>query len=721
MAPEQARGKAVDRRADIWAFGVVSVEMLTGARLFKGEDVSDTLASVLRQPIDLTTLPADTPSRVREVLARCLERDPRQRLRDIGEARVALEREIAAPSAAEPAGGTAAGATRVRLPAVLPWLLFAAAATGLALALAPWKSETPRSGTERSVTRLVSTLGAPGELMVDTGPAVVLSPDGQTIVFRIHQDGTPRLYVRRLVQLTTTELAGTEGATNPFFSPDGTELGFFAAGALKTIPIAGGGSTTRTDADTGRGAAWDANGDIIFQSSVFQKTPLVGVTSSGQRSNRTALAADETTHRWPQILPGNKLLYSGNNDVSGWDNGNIRVATAPGEPGKIVVRNGYHGRYVPSGHLLYLHAGTLYGVRFDLDRLEATSPPVAVIDSVMATPSTGGAQFSVASNGTLAYVPGNPARTDGRIHWMTADGRTTPLKTTPGPWGHPRFSPDGTRIALQVTYGSHEQIALYDIATDRLTQLTVDAANHRAPAWTPDGAYVIYSSDASGGGAQNLYWRRADGVGDAVRLTTSPTVQVAASVHPSGTFILFVNNQVNDAGSTPADLWLLPLEGSAEKGWTTGTPRPWVATPAFEALGALSPDGRLVAYMSSDQGKFEIFVKPFAGGGGPWRVSQAGGAHPLWSKTSPELLFTSGDQIMTARYRFDGKAFRADTPGPWSPIRYASGGPTRKYDLHPDGKRIIVAGPDPTAAVTYDRLVFVFNFFDELERLLPGR
>jgi Tol biopolymer transport system component len=304
---------------------------------------------------------------------------------------------------------------------------------------------------------------------------------------------------------------------------------------------------------------------------------------------------------------------------------------------------------------------------------------------------------------------------------MTADGRTTPLKTTPGPWGHPRFSPDGTRIALQVTYGSHEQIALYDIATDRLTQLTVDAANHRAPAWTPDGAYVIYSSDASGGGAQNLYWRRADGVGDAVRLTTSPTVQVAASVHPSGTFILFVNNQVNDAGSTPADLWLLPLEGSAEKGWTTGTPRPWVATPAFEALGALSPDGRLVAYMSSDQGKFEIFVKPFAGGGGPWRVSQAGGAHPLWSKTSPELLFTSGDQIMTARYRFDGKAFRADTPGPWSPIRYASGGPTRKYDLHPDGKRIIVAGPDPTAAVTYDRLVFVFNFFDELERLLPGR
>jgi serine/threonine-protein kinase len=309
--------------------------------------------------------------------------------------------------------------------------------------------------------------------MVDAGPAAVLSPDGQAIVLRIGQDGTPRLYVRRLNQLVTTELAGTEHATNPFFSPDGTQIGFFAAGALKTIPIAGGGTTTVTDANTGRGAAWDTNGDIIFQSSVFQKTPLVRITSTGQRTDRgTTLAADETTHRWPQILPGNRLLYSGNNEVSGWDNGNIRVATTPGEPGKIVVRSGYHGRYVPSGHLLYVHAGTLYAVRVDLDRLEATSPPVAVIESVMATTPTGGAQYSVASNGTLAYVPGNPARSDSRIHWMTADGRTTPLKTTPGPWGHPRFSPDGTRIALEVTFGSHEQIAIYDIPTDRLTAPT---------------------------------------------------------------------------------------------------------------------------------------------------------------------------------------------------------------------------------------------------------
>jgi serine/threonine-protein kinase len=523
--------------------------------------------------------------------------------------------------------------------------------------------------------------------------------------------------VRRLDQLTTTELAGTEGATNPFFSPDGSQLGFFAAGALKVIPLAGGGATTLTDAATGRGAAWDTNGDIIFQSSLFPKTPLIRVTATGERNDRgTTLAPEETTHRWPQILPGGKILYSGHADVADWDNGNIRATTDAGVAGKIVVRSGYHGTYVPSGHLLYMHAGTLYGVRFDLDRLEVTSPPAVVVEGVMATPATGGAQYSIASNGTLAYVPGNLARTDSRIYWMMADGSTTALKTTPGPWGNPRFSPDGTRIALQVSYGSHEQIAIYDLATDRLTQLTMDAANHRAPAWTPDGTYIVYSSDESGAGSQNLYMRRADGRGGAIRLTKSPNVQTASSVHPNGRFVLFA-----EIHKESGDLWMLPLEGNSESGWTPGTPRPLINTASFEALGAFSSDGQLVAYMSSEQGSFEIFVKSFDGTGGPWRVSSNGGAHPEWSKAGRSLIYTAGDQLMSAAYEFDGRAFRASTPVPWSPVRYASGGPTRKYDVHKDGKRAVVAAPDNTTSVAYDKIVFVFDFFDELNRLLPAR
>jgi serine/threonine-protein kinase len=211
--------------------------------------------------------------------------------------------------------------------------------------------------------------------------------------------------------------------------------------------------------------------------------------------------------------------------------------------------------------------------------------------------------------------------------------------------------------------------------------------------------------------------RRADGSGEATRLTTGSGTQAVASMHPEGRLILYTET----APDRPSSLWLLPVEGSPDTGWKPGTPREYSNTSAFEALGAFSPDGRLVAYMSSAQGPFEIYVRPLEGSGGPWRVSTGGGAHPVWSRTASELLFTIEDQIMTARYQYDGREFKVETPRPWSPVRYATAGPTRKYDLHPDGMRVIVAGPDTTGATVHDRVVFVFNFFDELERLLPAK
>jgi tRNA A-37 threonylcarbamoyl transferase component Bud32 len=290
MAPEQARGKTVDRRADVWAFGVVLYEMLTGSRLFKGEDISDTMAAVLRQPIAFGALPPATPAAVRALLERCLEREPRQRLRDIGEARVALERVIAGPADIAPAAAATVAHAPSRARTLLPWLLFAAAAAALVAVLGP-SARSPASSAPAPVTRVISSIGVPGSLMLDAGPAAVLSPDGRTIVLRVRQGNTPKLYVRRLDQLEPMPLAGTEHATNPFFSPDGTQIGFFASGALKTMPIAGGATTTITDAGTGRGAAWDANGEIIFQSSLYPQTPLVRITASGARTDRgTTLA-----------------------------------------------------------------------------------------------------------------------------------------------------------------------------------------------------------------------------------------------------------------------------------------------------------------------------------------------------------------------------------------------------------------------------------------------
>ena len=254
------------------------------------------------------------------------------------------------------------------------------------------------------------------------------------------------------------------------------------------------------------------------------------------------------------------VLYSANADVANWDNGVLRVQTEPGVPGKVVLRGGYHGRYASSGHLLYVHAGTLYAVRFDLDRLEVTSPASPVVEQVVATSLTGGAQFSLASNGTLAYVPGNLTRVDSRMYWLAADATTSVLATAPGTWSNPRFSPDGKRIAMQIIYGSHEQIAIYDLDSDRLTAITSDASNHRYPVWSPDGRQIIYTGELEGG-AQNIFRLRADGSGKPERLTTSPQRQHVLSMHPSGRFVLYADA----GGATTSEFWILPLGEQPER------------------------------------------------------------------------------------------------------------------------------------------------------------
>jgi Tol biopolymer transport system component len=339
---------------------------------------------------------------------------------------------------------------------------------------------------------------------------------------------------------------------------------------------------------------------------------------------------------------------------------------------------------------------------------------VPIIDHIAATSESGVAQYSVGSDGTLVYVPGRRTGVDSRIHLMTAKGETSPLKTTPGAWGNPRFSPDGRRIALQVAYGRHDQIAIYDLETDRITQLTFDAANHRCPAWTPDGRRIVYSSDADEQGRMNLYWRRADGSGNAERLTTAAASQCGGAMHPNGRSILYF-----ESNGIQSSLWLLPLLGSPEAGWTAGTPRALGDGTVFEGLPALSPDGRLVAYMTNATGSFEVYVKPLEGAGGPWRVSASGGAHPTWSKSKQELVFTTDDQLMAAPFKYDGRTFTAETPRPWSRILYTAAGPTRKYDLHPDGTRVVLAAPDTTGEMANDTVVFVLGFFEELRRLLP--
>ena len=737
MAPEQARGKVVDRRADIWAFGVVLYEMLTGRRAFEGEDISITLASVLKEDLHWDALPGDLPASLQRLLRRCLEKDPRRRLSWIGEARLTLED----PAAREPAAASSPVAIAPTAPAAprwrraLPWAVAGILGAGLGgaiLAWAPWRSDpvpAPR--------KLLASIGADASLPINDGASAILSPDATMLAFVAQPVGQarPSLFVRRLDQLQAVALAGTEGAASPFFSPDGQWIAFFAAGQLKKVSVTGGAAIKLCDATAGRGGTWTDDDAIIFTPSSGAKVTLMRVPAAGGTpAVFGGLSNGATTQRWPHALPGGKgVLYTEHSLAGTWDGANVVVAPLSGGAPKIVVRGGYYGRYVPGGrasptrsdggHLIYLNNGTLFAVPFDLDRLETIGQPVPAGDGIAAsTASTGGAQLAVSSNGTLVYVPGGASAETRPIDWLTRDGKTTALRATKADWWNPRFSPDGQTLAIDISDGKQRDIWLYAWARDTLTQLTFAAGEDRDPVWTPDGRRITFGSDRAKPGVFNVYWVNADGTGEPTRLTDNPATQRPASWHPSGKFLAF--NELRGASS--ADLMILPMEGDAARGWTPGTPTVFLSTPAAEAAPMFSPDGRWIAYTSTEAGSaFDLYVRPFPGPGGKWRVSTAGGIYARWSVTALELLFENPydpapAKIMTAPYTVVGESFRPETPKVWSPTSVQGATTTNwAYDLHPDGKRVAAAGVPDQGNVARDKVVFVFNFAEYLSKIAP--
>jgi len=719
MAPEQARGKAVDRRADIWAFGVVLYEMLTGTRCFDGEDISVTLASVLKEPVRWNALPNDLPAPIRTLLRRCLEKDPRKRLRDIGEARLVLED----PGGREAASSSAA-ATAPRWRRAVPWAIAAALGAGLVAALiawAPWRT-TPAPAPRK----LLVSIGADASLPLTFGASAILSPDGTTLAFAAQPAGQTQtmLFVRKLDQLQATALAGTADAASPFFSPDGQSIAFFASGQLKKVAISGGAPIKLCDAPIPRGGTWADDDTIFFTPHNGLNVTLMRVSAAGgPPAAFGTLSKGAVTQRWAQALPGAKgVLFTEHMSQSGWDGANVVVEPLSGGTPKVVVRGGYYGRYVPGGHLIYVQQGTLFAVRFDLDRLETIGQGVPVLEGVAGNAVvTGGAQVALSSDGTIVFLPGATGASMRPVEWITQDGRTSVLRAAKSDWANPRFSPDGQKLAVDISDGTQRDIWVYEVARDSLTQLSFDPANDIQPVWTPDGRRITFASDRARSGTFNFYWVNADGTGQVTRLTDSADNQRLGSWHPSGRFLAFTA-----IGST-ADLMILPMGSDAEHGEKAGAAGAFLSTPAAESAAMFSPDGRWLAYQSTEAGgsNYDVYVRPFPGPGGRWRISTTGGMLPRWSATTHELFYANlydptPAKIMVAPYTVVGESFRTETPHAWSgtSVERASIA-NAAYDVHPDGKRIAGSPSPDQSRVMRDHVVIMFNFAEYLSQIAP--
>ena len=725
MSPEQARGNVADKRADIWAFGVVLFEMLTGDRLFTGETISDTLASVLKTEPNWRALPADLPPQLRGLLRWCLSKDPKRRLRDIGDARLQIEDLIA--GAAEEAGRGAIGFSPPVWRRVLPWAFISALAAGLAATLlwgVPWQKPSPAA-----LMRMSVELGSDVSLVVGVGgqDPISLSPNGTVVAFvgQNRAGGSAQLYVRRLNESQATVLAGTDGAVSPFFSPDGQGIAFFADGKLKKIAVSGGATVTLCDAPLSRGGDWGDDGNIVFMPDRLGS--LMRCSSAipgGTPQPIGTLAEGEGTQRWPQVLPGGRavLFTASSGDVSGYNDANLVVQQLPNGAREVVQKGGFHGRYLSSGHLVFVHDGTLFAAPFDLAQLRVTGPPVPVLEGVTSQAGSGSASFAVSASGMFAYVPGTITDAGIPIHWMDHEGKTTPLLARRMPWLNLVFSPASDRIAFQSIDGQND-IWVYDWARDGLSKLTTDPASDTNPVWTPDGRRIAFASTRDNKSTPNLWWQRAEDTASPERLTVSTNEQLPGSWHPSGKSLVF--EELNRV--TKGDLMILPMEGDEKSGWKAAKPTVFSNAPFDERQPTFSPDGRWLAYVSNEAGRHEVYVRAFEGPG-KWQISTGGGRTPTWSRTERELYYgmpTAGGgtgQIMAVRYTVEEDSLRPEKPRVWSETRYAFRGPNRMFDLHRDGTRFALAAAQQVAAGgRRDHVTFLLNFSDELRRVAPVR
>jgi serine/threonine-protein kinase len=701
MSPEQAKGKPVDKRADIFAFGAVLYECLTGRRAFEGEDVSDTLASILLREPDWESLPDTTPWRVQELLRRCLHKDAHDRLHDIADARIDMKLPSGGPLGLEPLLSSQApflrrGVRWAFIGGFAVIILLAAALVGLLVQSQP--------ELEGSPGRFVVDLASNQRFVSTAQSQLAVSSNGKQLVYAAASGGlNSQLYLRTLDQFEARPIPGTEGAAAPFFSPDDQWIGFVTEETLKKVSPIGEALSSVCEETDGIAAIiapdWGENGLIVFGGG--PGSGLWEVSASGGEPQQLTVPdaeSGEGGHEMPHFLPGGEaLLFTviGNESNSIW-----AVSLESGERKNLL--EGSRPWYVPTGHMVYERGGSLHAVPFDIDTLQVVGSPTPLAQKLR-VPSPGFAEFAISDNGTLVYVPGSGG-VKGELMWMDRQGKSETLGIHRNIVGdvareeRVRISPDGQRVALAIQESStwHSNIWIYDVARGTMTPLTFDGRNGN-PVWSPDGARVAFEK-----GGEGISWMPWDGSGEVEQLVTpgkNAEWQLPSSFSPDGKLLAFVQQNPRTEG----DILMLSLEGEHE-------PRTLVQGPFHEEQPMFSPDGQWLAYVSDQSGRSEVYLMPYPGPGGATQISVQGGQNPRWSPNDGELLFIGGEGALMSVSITTQPELRVGTPRALFDLEG-----TLLADIAPDGERLLMIREEESGT----QINVILNWFEELKERVP--
>ena len=679
MSPEQASGKPLDKRSDIWSFGAVLYEMLTGSRPFTGETTPHILAVVLTGPIHFEKLPAGTPEAIRELLVRCLDRDVEMRLRDIGEARIAIRRYLAdlTPKAV---------AVPERKSSAIPWTAAAVfALIAAVLGFLVLREKPPEAPVERF--SVPPPENAAFDFTALHGGSVEVSPDGRRLLFTATVEGKVQLWIRALALQKPVALAGTEGATLPFWSADSEQIGFFADGKLKRVPAAGGMVVTLCDGPYGfSGGAWNGEGVIVFAPE--SRSPLYRISASGGTpSPATELDSHsgETSHRFPWFLPDGRHFLFG---ASGGGRSVLRVASlvatrdAAAGDSRVVIPSPLNATNVAysQGHLLFVRGTTLMAQPFDTRRLATNGNAVPLAEHIQGLAVNGRAAFGVSANGMLAYKAG-PTGELAQLVWFDRDGRQAGTLGQPANLNGVRLSPDQKSAVINILDAStrNKDLWIYDVPRRVKTRFTFDPAEEREAIWSPDGRSIVFNSHRKG--HFDLYRKASSGAGAEELLYADAHDKYPTSFSPDGKLLLYM---VYVDGSSKNQLWILPLDGTGER-----KPAPFAPSDFNSAWGQFSPDGKWIAYVSDEGQRNEVYVAPFTGSGGKKQISSAGGDQPAWRGDGKEIFYVAPNgQMMAVAVNSSGGSMELGTARPlFGSIPPPLG---HSYDVSKDGQRFLV-------------------------------